>query len=134
MAKSCKICGAPVIGQHPSSKHCSIDCQIENRYKTIRRRSRMNGKTGIRFAVFERDGFRFTYCGASPSGGATLHVDHVVAIASGGSDEMSNLATACSACNQGKKDRQVDRNAHVFARCGYESSAAGFTGDGVKLA
>lgn len=57
--------------------------------------------TRTRFEVFKRDGFRCSYCGAHPPD-ALLHVDHVVAVANGGSNDMDNLVTACGGCNLGK--------------------------------
>lgn len=56
-----------------------------------------------RFEVLRRDGYRCQYCGAGPE--ATLQVDHVVPVAAGGTDDISNLRTACSACNSGKSSR-----------------------------
>lgn len=55
----------------------------------------------IRYAVLERDGYRCRYCGASAND-ATLHVDHRMPLAKGGSDAFANLVTACSDCNLGK--------------------------------
>jgi hypothetical protein len=55
----------------------------------------------IRFEVFHRDGFRCRYCGATGDG-ITLHLDHVVAVANGGTNAISNLLTACADCNLGK--------------------------------
>ena len=56
----------------------------------------------IRWAVLERDGFACQYCGQfAPV--VRLEVDHVVAFADGGTDELSNLVTACYACNRGKE-------------------------------
>jgi hypothetical protein len=57
--------------------------------------------TRTRFEVFKRDGFRCVYCGSTPNDGP-LHVDHVLAIANGGTDEIDNLVAACAACNLGK--------------------------------
>jgi 5-methylcytosine-specific restriction endonuclease McrA len=61
-----------------------------------------------RFRVFERDGFCCVYCGKSAVDGVCLsvafHLDHVYPRSRGGSDLMSNLATACSDCNAGKGD------------------------------
>lgn len=54
-----------------------------------------------RFEVLKRDGFACRYCGRKAPE-VTLHVDHVVPRAKGGSDDPSNLVAACSACNQGK--------------------------------
>lgn len=54
-----------------------------------------------RFEVFKRDGFRCAYCGRAPPD-VLLHVDHVEAVANGGSNDQTNLVTACSDCNLGK--------------------------------
>lgn len=54
-----------------------------------------------RFQVLERDGFRCRYCGTSGSAGE-LHVDHVMPVSRGGSDDMNNLVASCHACNLGK--------------------------------
>ena len=37
-----------------------------------------------------------------------VEVDHVVARANGGSDDPSNLVTACFSCNRGKSDVPLD--------------------------
>lgn len=54
-----------------------------------------------RFEVFHRDGFTCRYCGRKPPE-VVLEVDHIVAVANGGGDEIENLATACFDCNNGK--------------------------------
>ncbi|MEO6711377.1 MAG: HNH endonuclease [Planctomycetota bacterium] len=59
-----------------------------------------------RFDVFKRDAFTCQYCGAHPPG-VLLHVDHIVAVASGGRSEIDNLATACEPCNLGKGARDL---------------------------
>lgn len=55
----------------------------------------------IRFEVFKRDNFTCQYCGATPPQ-VILHVDHIVAVARGGENDMDNYATSCESCNQGK--------------------------------
>lgn len=55
----------------------------------------------LRFEVMRRDDFACRYCGKK-AGESELHVDHVVPESLGGSDEASNLVTACIDCNQGK--------------------------------
>jgi len=55
----------------------------------------------VRFEVFKRDSFTCQYCGAHPPE-VILEVDHVHAVANGGSDEIDNLVTACEPCNRGK--------------------------------
>lgn len=61
----------------------------------------------VRFEVLKRDGFRCRYCGATPDQ-AELRVDHVIPAALGGSDDPSNLATACEPCNTGKTSSNLD--------------------------
>ena len=69
-------------------------------------RKRAGVTARVRFQVFERDGFRCGYCGATPKT-AQLHVDHIVPVSKGGTDHPSNLATACSECNLGKADLEL---------------------------
>ena len=54
-----------------------------------------------RFMVLTRDAFQCRYCGCTPENNP-LHVDHVVPVAIGGSDDLENLVTACPSCNRGK--------------------------------
>lgn len=54
-----------------------------------------------RFEVFKRDQFVCQYCGAHPPD-ALLHVDHIIAVANGGTNDTDNLVTACQDCNLGK--------------------------------
>lgn len=57
-----------------------------------------------RFEILKRDGYRCRYCGRSGRL-VQLEVDHVVAVAEGGTDDDDNLVTACGDCNQGKSSR-----------------------------
>lgn len=56
---------------------------------------------GVRFEVFKRDRFTCQYCGAHPPS-VILHVDHIQAVANGGTNAIDNLITACLPCNLGK--------------------------------
>jgi hypothetical protein len=49
----------------------------------------------VRRIVFERDGYRCRRCG----GWLDLHVDHIVPVARGGTDDLENLQTLCRDCN-----------------------------------
>lgn len=62
----------------------------------------------LRFEVFKRDGFRCVYCGGTPVD-SPLHVDHVVAVANGGTNDPANLVTACGSCNLGKSSVPLQR-------------------------
>lgn len=66
---------------------------------------------GLKFAVWRRDGFRCRYCGKDVhETGVVLEVDHVIPVALGGTDEHSNLVTACRDCNRGKSDGPAVRS------------------------
>lgn len=54
----------------------------------------------------QRDGFKCRICGKSPANAPeiTLHIDHIIPCAKGGTAEMENLQTLCSKCNLGKSD------------------------------
>lgn len=55
----------------------------------------------LRFEILRRDNHTCRYCGASaPS--VPLTVDHVTPEALGGTDDPTNLVTACVPCNSGK--------------------------------
>ncbi len=64
----------------------------------------------IRFEVFKRDSFKCQYCGkASPD--VILEVDHIKPVSEGGTNDMTNLITACFDCNRGKSNVLLDDNA-----------------------
>lgn len=52
----------------------------------------------VRALVFARDGLACVACG----GGDDLTVDHIVAVANGGTDDPDNLQTLCRPCNSSK--------------------------------
>jgi len=54
-----------------------------------------------RFLVFKRDRYRCRICGRS---GVELEVDHILAVAQGGTDRLDNLQTLCFDCNRGKRE------------------------------
>ena len=60
----------------------------------------------LRFEVMKRDGFVCRYCGATPMG-TRLEVDHIEPVSKGGTNDPSNLVTACFECNRGKSDRKL---------------------------
>lgn len=69
-----------------------------NRRKTPRRPIR------ARFDVLVRDNYTCRYCGRQAPN-VVLHVDHVIPVAKGGTDDPDNLVTACYDCNEGKGTR-----------------------------
>lgn len=67
----------------------------------------------IRFEVFKRDSFTCQYCGKSAPE-VVLEVDHIMPVAQGGDNHLTNLVTACFDCNRGKKDKTLDDNSVVI--------------------
>ena len=59
----------------------------------------------IRHEVFKRDNYRCVECNASKDDGIVLHLDHIIPVAQGGSDELDNLQTLCQDCNLAKSNR-----------------------------
>jgi HNH endonuclease len=57
-----------------------------------------------RFEVFKRDSFTCQYCGKKAPD-VLLHVDHIIAVANGGKNTITNLITSCVDCNSGKGAR-----------------------------
>jgi hypothetical protein len=81
--------------------------------------SRKSLSKRLRFEIFKRDGFRCVYCGTTPTQ-SVLHVDHVVPVAEGGTDDPSNLATSCADCNGGKSAVPLERKTLAPARTAEE--------------
>jgi hypothetical protein len=69
----------------------------EGQTKTIGRKALSVRK---RFLVFKRDRYKCRMCGRS---GIELEVDHILAVAQGGTDRLDNLQTLCFDCNRGKR-------------------------------
>lgn len=75
---------------------------LPNKIKSKRRRTRV--PRGMRHEVFKRDNYTCVECGAKKSDGATLHIDHIIPVSKGGTDELDNLQTLCKDCNLNKSD------------------------------
>lgn len=74
------------------------------------KRKTINDK--LRFEVFKRDSFKCQYCGRSAPE-VVLHVDHIVPVSKDGTNEITNLITACCDCNLGKGARKLDDQSTV---------------------
>lgn len=63
-----------------------------------------------------RDGYRCAYCQATErASGAAMQLDHLTPRALGGTDEPTNLITACRSCNSRRQSRTLSAWA---AMCG----------------
>lgn len=63
----------------------------------------------LRFEVFKRDSFTCQYCGRSAPD-VILEVDHIEAVANGGTNDIMNLITSCKDCNRGKSKIKLTDN------------------------
>ena len=68
------------------------------------KRKRTHIPRGMRHEVFKRDNYTCVECGAKKEDGVTLHIDHIIPVSKGGSDELSNLQTLCEDCNLNKSN------------------------------
>lgn len=56
----------------------------------------------VKSYVFQRDDYQCQSCGKTKQE-AILEIDHIIPIAKGGFNDMSNLQTLCRTCNKQKK-------------------------------
>jgi 5-methylcytosine-specific restriction endonuclease McrA len=75
----------------------------------------------LRAEVLDRNGFTCQMCGLTPGeiDPATgrlvrLHIGHIVDKSMGGKEELSNLRTLCSTCNQGAKNITTMRPSAIW--------------------
>lgn len=59
----------------------------------------------IRHEVFKRDNYKCVECGATKEN-TVLHIDHIIPVSQGGTDELDNLQTLCETCNLAKSNRK----------------------------
>jgi hypothetical protein len=63
----------------------------------------------LRFSVFARDNFTCRYCGKQ-SDVVPLHIDHVIPVCQGGTNDEANLVTSCADCNLGKSGKKISQS------------------------
>ncbi len=62
----------------------------------------------VRKYVFQRDNFQCQSCGKKASE-TQLNIDHIIPLAQGGKNDISNLQTLCQNCNSTKSDKTDNR-------------------------
>ena len=81
----------------------------DNEFSRFIRKARLRPNASewaqARSAVFERDDYTCQYCGVR---GGRLECDHVIPVCRGGSNDYTNLVTACFRCNRSKHSKTVE--------------------------
>ncbi len=65
----------------------------------MKKTPRISIPKSVRDYVFQRDNYQCQSCGKKQQ----LNIDHIIPLAKGGSNDISNLQTLCQTCNQQKK-------------------------------
>lgn len=63
---------------------------------------RINLTQAVRKYVLQRNSYQCQSCGKKNTE-AQLNIDHIISLAKGGSNDISNLQVLCSQCNQKKR-------------------------------
>lgn len=94
--------------------------QNGNKYEETKKQERKIMNDDIRYNVLKRDNYTCQICGVTAKDGAKLHVDHIIPVSKGGTNEMSNLQTLCDRCNIGKSNKTDDdfKNNLICPKCG----------------
>lgn len=128
--KTCKTCGGVFYSPHSNQLYCSERCKRKAKPKTgsIRKRCRKYGvyydPAVTRQKVFERDKYICQICGrpTDPSDTSWGHfganaptIDHIVALANGGTHTWDNVQCAHAICNSYKRDLWADKFEEVLS-------------------
>ena len=79
--------------------------QYRSELKSKHQKTRSYLKPSLRFKILHRDQYRCQTCGTTAEDGAKLHVDHILPVSKGGTNDESNLRALCSECNIGRGNR-----------------------------
>ena len=117
-----KINGVPLTSKSKSFKveeiediinrlsHKRGDFYLDNEiWQSICRVERGKVSNKMRFAIYERDGYRCRKCGKYTE---DLEIDHIFPISKGGKSTYDNLQTLCHKCNQ-KKSNFIEKDAVI---------------------
>jgi len=82
--------------------------------KKVEKTERITIPLSVRKYVYGRDNFQCQSCGKQGTE-TQLNVDHIIPLAKGGSNDLSNLQTLCYQCNQAKSARRDRRFRRYFS-------------------
>lgn len=76
---------------------------------------RINIPKAVRKYVLQRNNYQCQSCGQQ-SYETQLNIDHIIPLANGGSNDISNLQVLCSRCNQKKQAHYDSRFQRYFVQ------------------
>ncbi|BCL39052.1 HNH endonuclease [Nostoc sp. MS1] len=74
----------------------------------MKKTARISIPPEVRQYIFQRDKFQCQSCGKTGLE-TDLTIDHIIPLARGGKNDMSNLHTLCFSCNRRKSDKLDSR-------------------------
>jgi hypothetical protein len=86
----------------------NIPVEFREQLETQSRKTSRNVNWRLRAQVLMRDEAKCRLCGATPSNGGKLHVDHIIPWSKGGETVLTNLQILCEQCNIGKSDLSAE--------------------------
>ena len=92
-----------LLAKYHNGKISREDLLNPNSEKNVRKTITLS----IRWKILKKDNYTCVKCGQSPArnNDIELEIDHILPVAKGGTNDIENLQTLCSNCNQGKKDK-----------------------------
>jgi 5-methylcytosine-specific restriction endonuclease McrA len=100
--KTCPSCEKEFQTRNSRKIYCSRRCHAEYMKKNKNTPDCLFSWGKIRWSILVRDKFKCQYCGRKVIDNIVLHVDHLIPVSKGGTNNPNNLITSCSECNQGK--------------------------------
>lgn len=76
---------------------------------------RINLPPEVRKYVFERDNYQCQSCQKVDLTAKNLQVDHIIPLAQGGTNDMSNFQTLCAKCNREKSAKLDPRFRRLYS-------------------
>lgn len=90
-------------------KNLKLKDNKKDKKKDSKKYKRKAIPAGLRYEVLHRDKYRCVVCGRNvKDDGVKLHVDHIVPVSRGGTNDINNLRTLCEDCNLGRSNKYLD--------------------------
>lgn len=93
----CPGCGKMIV-KFDNRSYCNSSCKRINGGNVRRPLSKT-----VRNKIMKRHNWTCVYCGSKAE-----HIDHIIPVASSGTDDLDNLVASCVSCNLIAKDRLFD--------------------------